>query len=39
VVNPRAKLTIYRGVGHAPFFEQPQRFNADLLNFQQGRMP
>jgi pimeloyl-ACP methyl ester carboxylesterase len=28
-----AKLSIYEGVGHAPFFEDPARFNAELAAF------
>jgi len=29
-VVPQAKLSIYEGVGHAPFLEQPARFNKEL---------
>src|SRR5262249_4303358 len=27
---PGARLSVYQGIGHAPFFEAPQRFNAEL---------
>jgi pimeloyl-ACP methyl ester carboxylesterase len=30
---PGAKLSVYRGIGHAPFFEDPDRFNAELAAF------
>jgi pimeloyl-ACP methyl ester carboxylesterase len=32
-IIPGAKLSIYEGVGHAPFFEDPARFNAELAAF------
>ena len=30
---PRATLSWYEGVGHSPFLENPERFNADLCHF------
>src|SRR5215510_8593978 len=30
---PGAKLSVYQGIGHSPFFEDPQRFNAELAAF------
>ncbi len=30
---PRAELSIYPGVGHAPFYEAPDRFNRELASF------
>ena len=30
---PGAKLSIYQGVGHSPFFEATPRFNAELAAF------
>jgi pimeloyl-ACP methyl ester carboxylesterase len=32
-IIPNAKLSLYRGVGHAPFLEAPARFNRDLSGF------
>jgi non-heme chloroperoxidase len=32
-LNPGAKLSIYPDAGHAPFFENPARFNAELAAF------
>src|SRR6202040_3387720 len=32
-VIPGAKLSIYEGVGHAPFYEDAARFNAELTAF------
>jgi non-heme chloroperoxidase len=32
-VAPGAKLSIYENVGHAPFLEQPARFNKELAEF------
>ncbi|HZP75439.1 MAG TPA: alpha/beta hydrolase [Pseudolabrys sp.] len=32
-VIPGAKLSIYEGVGHAPFYEDAPRFNAELAAF------
>ena len=29
----RAKLSVYQGIGHAPFFEDAPRFNAELAAF------
>ena len=30
---PGAKLSVYQGVGHSPFFEATPRFNAELAAF------
>ena len=30
---PGAKLSIYQGIGHAPFYEDSARFNAELAAF------
>lgn len=30
---PGARLLVYEGAGHAPFFEDPERFNQDLAEF------
>jgi non-heme chloroperoxidase len=30
---PGAKLSVYQGIGHAPFFEDTPRFNAELAAF------
>ena len=30
---PGAKLSVYQGIGHAPFFESAPRFNAELAAF------
>ncbi|MPZ73741.1 MAG: alpha/beta fold hydrolase [Nitriliruptorales bacterium] len=30
---PNARLLIYRGAGHSPHWEQPERFAADLVTF------
>jgi pimeloyl-ACP methyl ester carboxylesterase len=30
---PNATLTVYEGVGHSPFVEEPDRFEADLRRF------
>jgi non-heme chloroperoxidase len=30
---PHAKVSYYEGVGHSPFLEDPERFNAELLAF------
>ena len=32
-VVPGAKLSVYEDVGHAPFLEQPERFNRELAAF------
>lgn len=32
-IAPNAKLRLYENAGHAPFLEQPTRFNADLKTF------
>ena len=33
---PGAKLSVYQGVGHSPFFEDAPRFNAELAAFVRG---
>jgi len=33
---PGAKLSIYEGIGHSPFWEDPRRFNNELLAFVTG---
>jgi pimeloyl-ACP methyl ester carboxylesterase len=33
---PGAKLSIYQGIGHSPFFEDAPRFNAELAAFVRG---
>jgi non-heme chloroperoxidase len=30
---PNARLSMYGGIGHSPFFEDPQRFNRELAEF------
>jgi non-heme chloroperoxidase len=30
---PQAKVLMYPGVGHSPFLESPQKFNADIRSF------
>lgn len=30
---PQARLSVYEGVGHAPFLEAPERFNSELFAF------
>jgi pimeloyl-ACP methyl ester carboxylesterase len=32
-VIPGAKLSVYEGVGHSPFYEDAARFNAELAAF------
>jgi non-heme chloroperoxidase len=32
-LNPQVKSTLYEHSGHAPFLEEPERFNADLAAF------
>ncbi|MDF9432215.1 alpha/beta hydrolase [Cupriavidus gilardii] len=32
-LNPRVRVSLYDNSGHAPFLEEPQRFNRDLVNF------
>jgi pimeloyl-ACP methyl ester carboxylesterase len=34
---PNATLELYEGVGHSPFFEAPERFEADLRAFVEDR--
>lgn len=36
---PGARLTVYEGVGHAPHWEDPERFAADLAAFLDGGDP
>jgi non-heme chloroperoxidase len=33
---PGAKLSVYEGIGHAPFYEDAARFNAELAAFVRG---
>ncbi len=33
---PHAKTSYYQGIGHAPFLEDPGRFNSELLAFSSG---
>jgi pimeloyl-ACP methyl ester carboxylesterase len=33
---PGAKLSIYDGIGHTPFYEDATRFNAELASFVRG---
>ena len=35
-LNAGARLSVYEGVGHAPFYERPERFNRELLAFAAG---
>lgn len=35
-LNPRARLSLYDGIGHTPFYEDPGRFNAELAAFAAG---
>ena len=35
-INPAARLSVYEGVGHAPFYERPERFNRELAAFAAG---
>jgi len=32
-LNPSVQLSIYPEAGHAPFYKQPRRFNAELAAF------
>lgn len=32
-LNPRATMSIYEDTGHAPFYEDPSRFNRELASF------
>jgi pimeloyl-ACP methyl ester carboxylesterase len=32
-VIPGAKLSIYEGIGHSPFYEDARRFNKELAAF------
>ncbi|MBS0518009.1 MAG: alpha/beta hydrolase [Proteobacteria bacterium] len=35
-LNPKARLSIYDDAGHAPFYEDPDRFNGELAAFAAG---
>lgn len=35
-LNPAARLSVYEGVGHAPFYERAARFNRELAAFAVG---
>ena len=35
-INPRVRSIVYAGSGHAPFLEEPERFNRDLAAFMQS---
>jgi non-heme chloroperoxidase len=35
-LNPRARMSVYDGAGHAPFYERPARFNRELAEFTAG---
>jgi pimeloyl-ACP methyl ester carboxylesterase len=30
---PHARLSVYEGVGHAPHWERPERFTAEVMAF------
>jgi pimeloyl-ACP methyl ester carboxylesterase len=32
-LNPRIETKVYEDSGHAPFIEEPERFNRDLADF------
>ena len=32
-INPAARLSVYEGAAHAPFYECPERFNRELAAF------
>ena len=34
--NPGARVSLYTGIGHAPMWEDPERFNAELAAFVDG---
>jgi non-heme chloroperoxidase len=34
-----ARLSLYDGVGHSPFFEDPTRFNRELAEFVRAANP
>lgn len=36
-LNPNARLSIYEGTAHAPFYDRPERFNRELLAFAAGQ--
>jgi non-heme chloroperoxidase len=35
-LNPAARMSIYEGVAHAPFYERPEHFNRELAAFAKG---
>ena len=35
-LNPAARMSIYEGAAHAPFYERPERFNRELAAFAKG---
>jgi non-heme chloroperoxidase len=35
-LNPSARMSIYEGAAHAPFYERPERFNRELAAFAKG---
>ncbi|MBP2301179.1 alpha/beta fold hydrolase [Azospirillum picis] len=35
-LNPAARLSIFEGAAHAPFYERPERFNRELAAFARG---
>jgi non-heme chloroperoxidase len=38
-LNPKIRVKIYEEVGHAPFLEEPARFNRDLADFVEAAAP
>jgi pimeloyl-ACP methyl ester carboxylesterase len=32
-LHPSAQLSVYQGIGHAPFYEDATRFNKELASF------
>lgn len=32
-ITPKSQLSIYENAGHAPFMEDPERFNRELADF------
>ena len=35
-INPAARLSVYEGAAHAPFYERPERFDGELAAFAAG---
>jgi non-heme chloroperoxidase len=35
-LNPTARMSIFEGTAHAPFYERPERFNRELAAFAEG---